>query len=291
MRRALEIFREPLVLFSATAAVVFGVHALVVDGGETKTLNLTPEAIAGSIAIKSELWGRALTPEERAEVVDTLVRQEILVQEASARGLHLHDSKTRKRLVTQMHFVMTEDAPTPRPEDLAALYEAQPEEYMFPKTVSFDHVFFETDKSAAQQLMDDINTGKQIPAEAGDRFWLGDRLEYYAPAQIAIVLGASFGASLSKLEPGQWTGPIRSGRGWHLVRLDTFHPPAKLPPEELDRKLREDWANAYRKQSFETRYEELKADYTIKSPSQETIEAATLRLRAAQADLIAKVEQ
>ncbi len=281
MHRILSFFREPIVLFSLTAGAVFGLHAIA--GGPTgKAVEIRPESIAGSIEMRQDLIGRQLTSAERDEIVETLVRQEILVQEAAARGLHLHDSKTRERLVTQMYFVMTEDAPAPRPEDLTALYDADPERYMFPKSVSFDHVFFETDHTAAQTLMDQINAGDDVPQDAGDRFWLGNRLEYYGPGQLVTVLGWDFSAQIQELEPGEWAGPIRSGRGWHIVRLDAFHPPEILPPDELDRRLREDWTQAYRERSFERRLDEMRASYKIDLPSSAEIQATKPRLQTAQ---------
>jgi len=281
MNRFLTIFREPMVLFSLTAAAVFALHALSSDDID-KVIQVSPEAIAGSLSLRQDLIGRQLTSDERDEIVETLVRQEILVQEAAARGLHLHDSKTRERLVTQMYFVMTEDAPEPRPEDLIALYEANTDRYMLPKTVTFDHVFFETDQTAAQTLMDQINAGGEIPEDVGDTFWLGNRLEYYGPGQLVTVLGWEFSAQIRDLELGVWTGPIHSGRGWHLVRLDAFNPPKKLPPEELDRRLREDWKQAYSQRSFERRLEDMRASYEIDLPSQAEVQATKPRLQTAQ---------
>lgn len=283
MHRISSIFREPMVLFSLTAAAVFGLHAIA-GSPSGKKIEIRPESIAGSIDLRQDLIGRQLTSAERDEVVETLVRQEILVQEAAARGLHLHDSKTRERLVTQMYFVMTEDAPDPRPEDLTALYDADPDRYMFPRTVTFDHVFFENDRMAAQTLMDQINGGGNVPQDAGDRFWLGSRLEYYGPAQLATVLGWEFSGQVKNLERGKWTGPIRSGRGWHIVRLDTFHPPTPLPQGELDRRLREDWTQAYRERSFGIRLDEMRASYSIDLPSLAEVQATKPRLETAQVE-------
>ncbi|MDU9006861.1 peptidylprolyl isomerase [Sedimentitalea todarodis] len=282
MNRFLTIFREPMMLFSLTAAAVFGLHALSGDDDAHKVIKVSPEAIAGSLSLRQDLIGRQLTADERDEIVEKLVRQEILVQEAAARGLHLHDSKTRERLVTQMYFVMTEDAPEPRPEDLSAFYESNPDRYMLPKTVTFDHVFFETDQTAAQTLMDQINAGGEIPEDAGDTFWLGNRLEHYGPGQLVTVLGWEFGAQIRDLELGVWTGPIRSGRGWHLVRLDAFNPPKALPPEELNRRLREDWTQAYSQRSFEKRLDVMRASYTINLPSTEEVQATKPRLQTVQ---------
>jgi PPIC-type PPIASE domain len=277
-----KLLREPLVMFSLTAVAVFGLHGLTTENTDNR-IEFDAETIAGSLALRQELIGRLLTPNERSEIIDTLIRQEILVREASARGLHLHDSKTRKRLVNQMYFVMTEDAPEPSPAELKGLYETNPEKYMFPESVSFEHVFFETDKAAASAMMDQINAGADVPEDAGDRFWLGNRLEHYTPAQIGTVLGMGFGASLKDLEPGKWTGPIRSGRGWHLVLLEGFTPPQPLPPEELDRILREDWTKAYRARSFQARLGDMRAAYTVTLPSDAEIAATKQRLQTAQA--------
>ncbi len=283
MSRIVTLLREPLVLFSLTAAAVFGLHAVTAaDQMNAKMIEVRPEAITGTIAVQQELVGRPFTMAERDEVVDRLIQEEILVREAAARGLHLHNSKTRQRLVTQMYFVMTEDAPAPRPEDLSALYEKDPNRYRFPESVNFDHVFFETDQAAAQALMQQVAAGAEMPEGVGDKFWLGSRLEYYAPAQIRTVLGAKFGAQLKSLEPGKWAGPSQSGRGWHLVRLDEFNPPQPLPPDELDRKLREDSVQAYRARSFETRLDDMQSSYTIVMPTDAEIEATQTGIQAVQ---------
>lgn len=96
------------------------------------------------------------------------------------------------------------------------------------------------------------------------------------------VLGWDFSAQIRELEPGEWTGPIRSGRGWHLVRLDAFHPPKTLPPDELNRILREEWTQAYSQRSFERRLDDMRASYKIDLPSSAEIQATKPRLQTAQ---------
>ena len=260
-----KFLREPMVLFSLTAAIVFGLHALTApDRGQT--IEITSATIDAAVENREMLLSRALTAEEHEELVEQILNQEILVREAVARGIHLHDSKTRARLVTQMHFVMSEDAPEPSSEDLARLQDQNPERYMLPRTVSFDHVFFEKDKLAALALKSRIDNGESVAEDTGDRFWLGNRMEHYTAPQIITVLGWSFTTELMNLTPGMWSGPIRSGRGWHLVRLDAFHPAAPLPQADLDRLLREVWKQEFRDATFNAQLKEMRAGYRIVLP-------------------------
>lgn len=265
MQLTSKFFREPLVLFSLVAAAVFGFYALTTPE-QNETIGFSSEHIADAIGNREMLVGRSLTPEEEATLINVLVNQEILVREAIARGFHLHDSKTRARLVTQMHFVMSENAPEPTDQDLIELQKQDSSRYMLPESVTFDHVFFEKDEDAAFALMAQINAGEDIPPDAGDRFWLGNRMEFYSASQLLTVLGANFSQRLKSLTPGVWAGPIRSGRGWHIVRLEQFHPPEPFPKEELDRLLREDWKTAFRQTTFDARLAEMRSNYRISLP-------------------------
>lgn len=262
-----KFLREPLVLFSLTAAFVFGLHALAApDRGQT--IEITSATIDAAVENREMLISRGLTAKEHEELVEQILNQEILVREAVAKGIHLHDSKTRARLVTQMHFVMSEDAPEPSSEDLARLQAQDPERYMLPKTVSFDHVFFEKDKLAALALKSRIDAGEIVAEDTGDRFWLGNRMEFYTAPQILTVLGSGFATELMDLTPGVWSGPIRSGRGWHLVRLDAFHPAAPLPQADLERVLREVWKKEFREATFNAQLNEMRAAYRIVLPEE-----------------------
>ena len=40
------------------------------------------------------------------------------------------------------------------------------------------------------------------------------------PEQMAKEFGPDFAATLFKLKPGSWQGPVQSGYGWHLVWIE-----------------------------------------------------------------------
>jgi parvulin-like peptidyl-prolyl isomerase len=54
-------------------------------------------------------------------------------------------------------------------------------------------------------------------------------------------MGASFLRAMPELPFDEWSGPIRSGRGWHLIRMTGVQEPGPLPDWELQARLLDDW--------------------------------------------------
>ena len=58
------------------------------------------------------------------------------------------------------------------------------------------------------------------PAEAGDPTLLPATMVAAAPQAIASAFGEEFARQVDEAPVGQWAGPIESGFGLHLVRVD-----------------------------------------------------------------------
>ena len=257
--------REPLLGFLILGGVLFVLNYLV-NEPERDEIVLTPAAVEDLVQMRSELLSRPLVRAEREALIHDYVDQEILIREAVARGLNLNDSRVRKRLIDKMNFLLSEEPPEPTGVDLQALYDADPGRYRTPKTTSFEHIFFTRDKAAAEALLDRIQAGEAPDADAGDKFWLGRQMRQYSAGQLLTLLGYKFERALQKLPVGEWQGPIRSGRGWHLVRVLARHEPEELPEQERLRLLRGDWDASYREQSRERRLAELRDHYEAVLP-------------------------
>lgn len=216
---------DPLIGFTLAGGAIFLLHALVAEPPiERERIEVTATTVDEIIRLRSEILSRPLTDEERAELIEQFVDEEILVREAVARGLHLADGKVRQRLRERMEFLLAESAPEPTAADLDRLRARHPNRYKTPQTVTFEHVFFAEDRGAAAALLEEVRDAARMPEAAGERFWLGRRMERYSASQLLVVLGAGFVDALGAMPTGEWTGPIESGRGWHLVRLESFHP-------------------------------------------------------------------
>ncbi len=90
------------------------------------------------------------------------------------------------------------------------------------------------------------------------------------PPPVAVPVGIErlFGrgelaARVFELPAGIWSGPLRSGLGWHLVRV-TAHEAPRLPAlAEIEQELRTDWQDDERAQRKQEALERLLREYRI----------------------------
>ena len=75
----------------------------------------------------------------------------------------------------------------------------------------------------------------------GIDFYMGNLIERYARPELLPIFGVEFADSLAGLPEGSWQGPIRSGRGWHLVRIDDRVASRSLWRDEVEGRLAIDW--------------------------------------------------
>ena len=84
-----------------------------------------------------------------------------------------------------------------------------------------------------------------------------------SPEQVAGLFGASFAEGLFALPLGSWQGPLQSGYGLHLVRVEA-RAQARLPSlREVQADARAAWLEYSRREANESLYERLREDYRI----------------------------
>ena len=269
---------------ASVAALVGFVAGWAVFSPDTSTpgeITVSAAHVAAHAANRSALLGRALTWAEIEAIIDRQIAIEVTLAEADRLQIHLKSPDIRKHLVAAMDPVLSARVPEPTQEALDVLYAESPERFMTPPSVSFEHVFFAREENRAAALAEAAAAGAPVPEAAGDRFWLGRRMERYYYGQLLTVLGHEFTAALKGLPEGVWSGPVKSARGWHVVRLDRRHPPAPLEPEELDRRLRQAWAKREAVRAYDAEISRLAAGHVIRRPSEAEIEAAMAAQREA----------
>jgi hypothetical protein len=93
--------------------------------------------------------------------------------------------------------------------------------------------------------------------------------DYYGerPVQtIAHDFGPEFAEALTGAAPGEWQGPVKSGYGWHLVRVEA-HDPGRVPAfEEVTAEVRTAWLGEMKAEAWGEAYEEMRARYNILLP-------------------------
>src|SRR6185369_7662090 len=223
----LRLLKDPLVHFLLIGAALFGASAWrgeVIRAGRER-ITITAEQVAKARDTAALAQGRELSPEELNDLVESLVREEVLYREALTLGLDKNDDEVRRRLVEKMNY-LTQDLADPgsSPDESRAFYAASPELFTVPPLVSFDQVFFspsergdklEADAAAGLAA---LRAGKS-PDQVGDHTPLRAAYDAAPRDQVRVLFGDAMAEALFTAPPGDWAGPYRSDFGLHLVRL------------------------------------------------------------------------
>jgi hypothetical protein len=227
-----RFLREPLLHFLLIGIGLFFLFN-VLRGGETgapRDIVVTEarvEALAQSFATT---WMRPPTAQEIRGLVDDYIAEEIYYREAIAMGLDQDDIVIRRRLRQKMEFI-SEDAITaaePTDSELQAYLAKHPEKFVSPASLTFRQVYFSTEKRGdrarplAEQLLTELQAGRgpADPAAAGDPTLLPPDMQSASPQTIANIFGSDFAVQVEEAPVGQWSGPLQSGFGLHLVHVD-----------------------------------------------------------------------
>jgi hypothetical protein len=272
--------RDPLVHFLAAGALLFAgyavLHPQAATGGDGRTIVVDRQALVSFMQYQSaafqpryfEAQFAALSPAERQALIDKYVQEEALVREGGALGLDQGDYVIRRRMIQKMMYLMDDAASetfAPSDADLRRYFQAHPDAYRGPATVTFTHVFVDNEvkhPQGAQRLAEALKARlEQKRARFSDAPAYGDRFAYLqnyvdrTPDFVGSQFGVGFTGALAKLQPSEhWQGPIRSDYGWHLVLL-TGRKAAELPKfadvrEQVKDDLLRDTLSANRKKGI-----------------------------------------
>ena len=134
------IRREPMVHFTILAVLLFVAHAYWADAGK-EVIRVDSAAQDFLIQQRSDLLLRPLTRDEKQEVIDNYVEEEILWHEARERGLD-QTARIRQQMIRGIRFLLMSDVPTPTEAELRSFYESDKERFTPPPALTLDHVFF-----------------------------------------------------------------------------------------------------------------------------------------------------
>lgn len=122
------------------------------------------ESDFAAAASRVQQAGQELTPAERKDVLDKLVTEEILFQQATEKGLY-RDPKVRKIMVNLLlreevyDDVRTSDIST---EELEAFYEAHKSEFTVPEKIQIKRIFLRFGGESGRTEADALALGKEL---------------------------------------------------------------------------------------------------------------------------------
>ncbi len=263
-----KILREPLVHFLVIGLGFFVLFNVVSDDKmqvDDQKIVVDEPALLEFMQFQAKAFDAgyftnqlaSLTVKEKQQLIDAYIREEVLYREAKNLGMELNDNLIRRRMVGKIEY-LTHSMASPLVNEsqaqLQELYQQRKDEYYIEPSITFTHVFFDTEKhglikaqALAESQLDEF-ISKSMPAFT-DAAKYSDRFPYHinyvkrSRSFIASHFGDSFAQALFSGETNNqnWFGPIRSAYGYHLILMLEKTEGHYLPIEEVLEELSEEF--------------------------------------------------
>lgn len=220
-------------------------------------------------------FGQAPTPAQLKQLLDRYVDEEIFLREGLALNLDQDDEIVRRRIVQKYEFLQTDLAvtDTPAAAALQTWFGKNKNRYVTPERVAFRHVYFSVDRQGERaakergvQALAQLRAQRVLrSSELGDAFPGPPEVSPLDADEVVRLFGQSeVSQTLFKLPLNQWSGPYRSGYGWHLVYV-TGHLPPLLPAfaNVRDRVL-QDYQDEQRRFANHRALDKVRMKYTVR---------------------------
>ena len=241
------LLSEPLVHFLIAGAAVFWLlSGRAPDLGERRIV--VNKAVVG--AMIERFYGafrRLPTPDETDAMIRDHVANQVYYREALRLGLDQGDEVVVRRMRRKLESLAVADAETREPSDaqLQALVDRDPARYSDDPQTSFEQIYLGADtpnnRAAANARLADLRKGRIVSAVPAP---LPARLNGARASEVSGMFGDEFTLALRALPPGQWQGPIASGVGLHLVRVNVRAAPTKPSLATVRQRATNDWRAA-----------------------------------------------
>ncbi len=233
-------------------------------------------------------WMREPGQQELDKLIKGYVRNEVYYREALALGLDRNDPQVRQRMRLKLEFLLEDlTAEEPPSDELLNEFMQQNEQRFFIQPqVSFQQLYLNPDKRAdfdadAKRILKQLQQGEAV-ATLGDATMLPYELTQASQYEIRRSFGEDFANDVVKLTVGDWSGPIYSQLGVHLVRVSK-HTVGYLPElAQVRDQVERDYMAQRRQQLKDKAYEKLREGYEVVIQEGVTQEAETQKVAGAE---------
>jgi hypothetical protein len=275
------LIREPLFHFFCLGALIFAAYGRLAPQAapvaqQRDTIVVTPGRVQQLVHVFQRTWKRQPNPDEFNRLIERYVQEEIYYREAVKRGLDQDDTLVRRRMQQKMRFLSepSEEELQPTKAELQSYLEANRADFRTEPKIAFEQVFVrdEDEKNVAtqraQRLLKQLQDlpRQADPATLGDRTLLNHRYPLTAVSGIARNFGPDFAEALNGLPRKEWTGPIRSPFGLHLVRISAHQSGRDPPLSEIRDAVLKEWRADKREDFIAAEYEQMRARYDVVLP-------------------------
>jgi hypothetical protein len=177
-------------------------------------------------------------------------------------------------MVQKMEFLSSDLADLKQPDEVTInqYFQENIGKYELPARISFSHIYFSAAKRGEQiyddveKVLADVRARKEIdilPWESGDSFMLQHVFTLETPFEIVRLFGQGFAESIFQLQTNNWQGPVESGYGLHLVRVNEKIDASIPELASVIDKVRNDWILEQRQKLNKEIYKRFRQRYEI----------------------------
>ena len=240
----LKVIKEPLFQFLLIGAGLFLVYTLLNSKQDGDTIVIDSNIINELSAKYKMQWKREPDLQELKELVGTYLEQEVLYREALSMNLDQNDEMIKRRLAQKMEFLSEDLSASLQPdkEMIHRYYANHKNKYLKPAVFTFRQVYFNSDHRTDAYNDARLALQESHPEKSGD--YLSIPVEYMNAnaAKLDADFGQGFSMILDSLPVGKWTGPVKSGLGFHLVLIESKKPVGYYTFEEVAEKVAVDYS-------------------------------------------------
>jgi PPIC-type PPIASE domain len=263
--------REPLLHFLLLGCALFVLYGWV--GGRAKGdgehVVITQGQIERLSAGFVRMYQRAPDQTELQGLIDDAIHEEIYYREAKTLGLDRDDTIVRRRLTQKLQFVSENVTPIPDPTEaqLEAYLRDNPQRFQPETRYSLMQIYLDPELHGAR-LAADAQTllarlQGSVPDTIGDASLMPRSFEKTPAAELARLFGEKFEMALRAVPIGQWSGPVPSGFGVHLVLIRERDAQGTATLAEMHDDVRRAWLEAQQAQANARYYGELRKRYHV----------------------------
>ena len=266
-----RFLREPLFICLAIGLLLFLLDRWL-DSGDAKTITLSKAEVEGIAARWFDQMGREPLPAELAGLIEERAQEEMLLREAQNVGLADGDVIVHRRLIQKLRFLV-EDSAVVEPASIEALesyFDVHRAQYEQPATISFTHRFWTADSiddnTDWNRLLNRLDSaGDDEPM--GSAFMLGKDFVEVSLQRVTDEFGKAFATEIFQIVADrEWTGPLTSHYGVHLVRVQRVTPAHGVDFGSVVDSVRNDFDLVRREEAFSEYLAELQEQYTVVLP-------------------------
>ncbi len=268
MKTIRKVIKEPFLLFFLLGALIFIMYTRATGyiDQRNKQIYVGQDQIALLAESFQKTWNRSPTEDELKAQVNNFIMDEIFFKEAVSMGLDKTDLAVKRRLRQIMEMMMDDFATIyPTENQLREYLSANPEKFRQDSRISFRYIYFPLeDEDEAIRILDRLQKGISVEKDyTGGLLLIPDRFEYETEWEIERLFGGVFTRELFELETGDWTGPVESSYGWHLVKVSERIEGEVPDLNQIWDLVEREWSVERKKEIKEQQYKVMRDQYKI----------------------------